>query len=91
MFWGPPRGNTPYTLLDLVPGPSQGDHPDDQALKWSEWNYLLPSDDVDRDYVLSGVKYGFKLFESDLSHVPEVETNTYSSRSQYFDLVEQQI
>lgn len=63
----------------------------DGPLKWSEWNELLPANDIDRDYILNGVQYGFKLYDSDLSHVPEVETNNYSSCFKYFNLVEQQI
>ena len=48
-------------------------------------------DDFDRDYILCGVKYGFKLFEQDASALPDVDTSNYTSCYQHRDLVEQQI
>lgn len=72
-------------------GLAQQCSPIDGPLNLEHWNSLLDIDDFDRDYILSGVKYGFKLFEQDSSTLTDVQCNNYSSCDMYQDLVENQI
>ncbi|XP_069109109.1 LOW QUALITY PROTEIN: uncharacterized protein [Argopecten irradians] len=99
-FEGPSCNNTPYRYsfhgfkkVDLGPGPVTDNTPGDirGPLRIEEWSRLLDEDDFDRDYILEGVKHGFKLLESNLESISTVEADNYSSCTKYFDLVEKQI
>ena len=46
-------------------------------LRLDAWEHELPSDDVDRDYILSGIRDGFHIVSS--SDFTEVECDNYKS------------
>lgn len=55
------------------------------------WCDLLDEGDPERDYILEGVKYGFRIIEQDEDLAEDIEVDNYTSCAKYRDLVENQI